>query len=532
MKIVFMEELVQIIRKQQIKPVVFGAGETGWKIMGNLDKYHLKVAFFVDNNVEKQGSFLGDAIIKSPQAIEQGMTVVIASVNSDRIAAIQKQLIELKVEQIYVANHCIYNDLLKLRNHFSSRTWTRDEKKYDRWFYYIAKRYKQICLRGLWAVSIGEMTARYFDILDNAEEEGILDVYIPFLYDYETEYCNWTLIKKFGEKKYIVSTLEAVLFWEYVLEKYLDKIEVRRYGSCFNQKAIIHGNKNNKEKYLIKLNNKENAKAEKILEELNIKLGSDLVCIANRDSRYYEKMGFLKISIQRDEIRNAKIASYEKGIKYLLQKNYQVVRMGKESAEQCLTEGVFDYTQVKHNDLLDIYIISKCKFFLSNFSGIFFLPMLQDKPIAICNAFCTSMAGRGCLAGENNIYIPKLYKRQDGSYLNLWDMLLCEKECWDNGIKFQEAGFTAEDNSEEDIYDLIVEMEKRLDGRWDRDEIEDRYLKIVQRWIDTQKALNPYKDSVYAEGTLKKDYLNYNDIFFPAIMGTTFLKKHQFLLEN
>lgn len=525
---VLTEELVQIIRKQHKQVVLFGAGETAEIIFDNLFQYNVDVAFFVDNNVDKQGRYLKNTIIKAPIEIESEMIVVIASIRDDRIEKIEEQLIQLNVKNIYLTKHCIKNDLLKLRNYFSKQSLSTNPSEYDERFNTIIKHYGRVSLIGFWASSIGESAARYLDILDIGAVEKELCVYIPFIFRHETEYCNWEWLKKFSEKIYITLNLKDVLFWEYVLDNYLEQIVVDNYGKHFIQKAIVHGGKNDREKYLLKLNEEDEERAGVLLKKLKLELGSSMVCIANRDSKYYEQRGDNAYNIKRDEIRNADLNSYTLGINHLIQNDYQVVRMGKKSAERCNIDKVYDYSWQEHEDLLDIYIVSKCKFFLSNFSGIFFFPMMLDRPIAICNAFCVSLAGRGCLYGEKNIYIPKLYKRKDGTYLNLWEMFIADRDSWDDGCKFEEAGLSVEANTEEDIYDLVIEMEKRLDNVWVKDELEDEYDQLVQRWISSQELSNPYKDPDYARIFDKKDY---NDLFFPGKIGATFLRKHKFLLE-
>ena len=82
-------------------------------------------------------------------------------------------------------------------------------------------------------------------------------------------------------------------------------------------------------------------------------------------------------------------------IEYLIERDYFVVRMGDNSSVKSnfYNKNYLDYAHSDFNSrLMDIFLISKCKFFVGTQSGILDLAYMFNKPVLttnMCELFCS-----------------------------------------------------------------------------------------------------------------------------------------------
>ena len=129
--------------------------------------------------------------------------------------------------------------------------------------------------------------------------------------------------------------------------------------------------------------------------------------------------------------RDSDINDFHEAIEYIVDQGGFVVRMGSE-VEKSLDykdKNVIDYAKYCRTDFMDIYLISKCKFFLGTTAGICDVAVAMNKPKLSVNyaPFGISLFGKDC------VYIPKKLKnKKNGVYLSLYETLKNEfDKDWD-----------------------------------------------------------------------------------------------------
>jgi putative glycosyltransferase (TIGR04372 family) len=131
------------------------------------------------------------------------------------------------------------------------------------------------------------------------------------------------------------------------------------------------------------------------------------ICVHARDSAYLRNVaGKANTGL---ELRDCNIENFKSAIDYIIAMGGFVIRMG------AVVEGplggdspqIIDYATHFRSDFLDIYLPSKCRFFLGSNSGYTSVPMLFDKPTGWSNMTPLTFA----ITGRNNIWLPKYFRR-------------------------------------------------------------------------------------------------------------------------
>ena len=121
----------------------------------------------------------------------------------------------------------------------------------------------------------------------------------------------------------------------------------------------------------------ENA-GRQLCEELEIDVSKPIVCLVNRHAAHYASLGQPE-GVGYSNI-NFDISIFERTVKMLISRGYQVVRMGAGSEEPLRIDanGFTDYAvSSARSDFLDVYLASKASFAVSTQTG----------PDALCLAF-------------------------------------------------------------------------------------------------------------------------------------------------
>ena len=161
--------------------------------------------------------------------------------------------------------------------------------------------------------------------------------------------------------------------------------------------------------------------------------------------------------------RNGNIKDYDLAIGYLIDKGFNVVRMGHNSAVEAndlikkYPHNFIDYAKFQHrSDFLDSVLINKCSFFIGGASGLFALALIFNKPWCLVNFYSLS----NCLGiNEKSLTaFKKIRKISDGSLLSFYDYL---RDPFISSLqlsKLKDLGFYLEDNSPDEIYSTVYEF--------------------------------------------------------------------------
>ena len=190
-------------------------------------------------------------------------------------------------------------------------------------------------------------------------------------------------------------------------------------------------------------------KAEEIRAKIGIGKEDWFVCIHVREAGFRQDFG-------RREWRNSTISNYVPAIKAITEAGGWVVRMGDNTMTPLpQMYHVIDYPFTQHkSDLMDVYLINECKFYIGSQSGILDTALLFQKPVLIPNMVVWAIAYP---PRKGDLGITKhVYSRTQGRFLSI-------KELFQGGWKVQElTGSLSQDyemieNSPKEIKTLVCE---------------------------------------------------------------------------
>tara|TARA_B100000315_G_C14576873_1_gene588339 strand:- start:946 stop:2094 length:1149 start_codon:yes stop_codon:yes gene_type:complete len=198
------------------------------------------------------------------------------------------------------------------------------------------------------------------------------------------------------------------------------------------------------------------------LNKYGIKLHNDwFACVAARDFTYLENE-YPGQKWDYHNYRNADINTFIPAIKYIIDQGGYVFRMGSVTNKKVNFnhKRFIDYSYRDRNDFMDIFLPSKCRFFLGTTGGICDLATTFNIPRASTNVVLWDLP-----FGVNSIYIPKKIKsRINNKYVTYIDVLNKYDGIYDGKI-MQSNGHIFEDNTENEILELVIEIMENLDGK-------------------------------------------------------------------
>ena len=196
------------------------------------------------------------------------------------------------------------------------------------------------------------------------------------------------------------------------------------------------------------LNYQKNKYCEEKLKKFNLPY-ERLVLLHVRDGQYRKDQG-------RKDYRNSDINSYIESIKFLINKGYFVIRAGRKPMNKIFfkDKNFLDYSTLDlQEDVLDLFLMKKAKFFIGTQSGILDLAQLFNKPILLTNMIAIfskypfKKNDRGIFRSmkKNNEFLHiKDFIKLNYEYHNLWTHEI-------NDLIFYE-------NTAEQIYDSLNEF--------------------------------------------------------------------------
>ena len=190
-----------------------------------------------------------------------------------------------------------------------------------------------------------------------------------------------------------------------------------------------------------------------------------LVIFFARDSAYYQS----KRNNEDSNFRNSPIEDQAKAIKSMTEK-YFCLRMGsKPHYELKINEKNFlDYSFSKYNnEFNDIYILSKAHFVVSTGSGFEDMAMMFRKPVVLVNATETEYRNRPLFNNYIKLFIPKkIFSSQKKRFLTFSEIFSIGAENLQSINDYKERNLSLINNTSNEINDVVIEMDQRLNGKW------------------------------------------------------------------
>lgn len=200
----------------------------------------------------------------------------------------------------------------------------------------------------------------------------------------------------------------------------------------------------------IEIDTKEETFSKKILNDLNVDVNQQFVCLHVRDNIY-------RGDLNRRNFRNSNIENYYELISYLIQKNFIIFRMGKSARKKIGInhKNLIDLPFLNTNyDFLDLYLIKNCKFFIGTQSGILDTAFLFKKDCLITNVVRLFETPPKTIKSRALCKIP--YFKNTNKILNLHQYLNLPYKFHHELYINDELDFI--ENSDEDLYECIKEF--------------------------------------------------------------------------
>ena len=267
----------------------------------------------------------------------------------------------------------------------------------------------------------------------------------------------------------------------------------------------------------IRLSDKTMKIGETKIREMGIPKGAWYVCVYARDGGFYSSKNYKEGTNKK--IRNSNIKNYIKAIKLITDRGGWVIRMGDRNMQPLSKiKNVIDYpfSEFK-SDLMDLYLIKNCSFFIGNHSGITGAAIMFEKPCLFPNCPLVFSIKRPLHYGS--LFIPKhIFCRKMNRNLTISEAL--EKlEC---GIDFsKDDNYLYVENSEDEIFDLVKEFLERKSNT-------NEYTKAQMEWnkkID--ESIKIFMDRDFNKNSPRKIREEMYEAFHQkGTIGNAFLSKY------
>jgi len=245
---------------------------------------------------------------------------------------------------------------------------------------------------------------------------------------------------------------------------------------------------------------KEELKGKEFLKILGLPKNAKFVCLIVRDSGYLNRHG--KVQDEKrwnyHNYRDGDIEKYILAAEELASRGYYVFRMGINVLKPLRSSNpkIIDYANSGiRSDFMDVYLGAKCTFCISTACGFDAIPHLFRKPIA----FITVPIGTFFTTSKNFLHLTKHHKnRLTKKELSISEIFSSNAALTFYDEEFKKINVELQENTPEEIRDLAVEMDERINGSWvETDEdilLQQNFRSIFERNI---------KDPDWALGEIK-----------------------------
>ncbi len=315
--------------------------------------------------------------------------------------------------------------------------------------------------------------------------------------------CNRQMVKMW--KKLI--PLHDLVYW-IVWANWRNPLLAKYSHDSPNPDRDVYGLSNNTPP-LVSFTGKEEDRGAALQRQMGIVPGSRIVCFHARDSAYLKTLR-PEINWEYHNYRDTDIDTYVPAIKELVARGYYCIRMGRVAEKDFSWKHpqVIDYaTSSWRSDFADIYLVSRCHFYIGNSCGVDDIARFFRKPQVVLNMIRMS----GVSAWSPNYFniFKKLWLIKEKRFLKFREIINSELGNLEKK-DYKEYGIEIVDNTPEEIFDAIIEKEESMRGCW---QTNDEYEELQRRFW----------------GLYKPDRFNR---VFKARVGSKFLLQNKELLND
>jgi len=216
------------------------------------------------------------------------------------------------------------------------------------------------------------------------------------------------------------------------------------------------------------------------MRDLGMEPGTPFVCFHARYGTYINRQEPHMVSLYGDQpyegFRNTSINNQVLEAQNITELGYHAIRMGKYVGSPIETPNLalIDYAWDSRSDFMDVYLSAQCTFFIGQNSGLASLPLIFRRPVAFLNISPFSDIRHASIM-PNCIFIPKKYhSKKPGRLITFRDILsdyrlsyYPAKSAADWQEYCDDIGLEILENSSEEISDLAIEMDQRINGNFE-----------------------------------------------------------------
>ena len=326
-----------------------------------------------------------------------------------------------------------------------------------------------------------------------------IDIYF---YSNEDKHYNIQWLKLWKRKIFIIR--QNVIFMN-ILKNIISNNKLFYNMQIKRAKLRFHKNKNEyfkKINYIcqtknvfINFNSQEEILGQNLLKDLGIEKNK-FICIHARDDNFLKYLNS-QVDWSYHNYRNSNIINYIKGIQKFSKQEYKIIRMGYKVKKLDTTtinnKNFFDYSNSNiRSDFNDIYLASKCRFFVCSDCGISSIPEIFNVPIIYTNWIEISSLYKQATIFKGIVIFKKFYSNIKKRFLTLNE--ICDIDFSNNYANtLKQNNITLIENTPEEIYEASYEMEQRLSNKWienkENNNLQERFWKILGRDYILNKKL-------------------------------------------
>lgn len=205
------------------------------------------------------------------------------------------------------------------------------------------------------------------------------------------------------------------------------------------------------------------------LEKMGVPRHSRFVCLTVRDSAYLESY-FTGMDCSYHNFRDSDVDSYLKAAEYLASKGVYVIRMGAKVKKPLISNNpkIIDYaTNGMRTEFMDVFLGANCFFCISQGTGFDSIPTIFRRPVVFVNVvpvlYCSTWNRKYLTIFKHHVDL------QNKRILNF-------TEIFNNGLGqcltencFKSKDISLQDNTPQEIFDVVKEMYERLSNDTWRD---------------------------------------------------------------
>jgi len=212
----------------------------------------------------------------------------------------------------------------------------------------------------------------------------------------------------------------------------------------------------------ISFSKEEQDYAFEIFETIGIYRSDTIVCFNARDPSFHEKTTIFGP-------RDSHISDQVLAMEDMVDIGYKCVRMGSIALESLdhASPNIIDYAHSgKRSEMLDLFILSYCRFMVSTSTGIDAIPAIFRRPMVFVNV--SDIASMFIYNVINlPLFIPKkIFSIKENRLLTFSEIFALKVDEFAVRQQYENLGLKWIDNSKEEIRAVVREMECRMSGKW------------------------------------------------------------------